>query len=367
MRKKIQTFSELQKHFISILLCIFCMTAAAGISSACSHIFSPFSLNCTLVFVLFITLASCSAADWLYGILCCVFAILWLNTRLQCILANCPADILCALAILSFLSLLVFRLAKQAALAVTSKKQLAEAETEKMRANLLRAISHDLRGPLTGIIGNSLTYLEHQDSLTDDEKETLVRNIYDASSWLVNMVENLLTVTHIGNHNLTISTREESVEEVVAEALQRTEKRHPDCIIQVSVPADFVMIPMDAVLIEQVTVNLLENALLHSGADAPIDFIVENHSDCISFTVHDYGKGIPKHKLEHLFEDTDYNAPQADAQKGMGIGLVICKTIITAHHGTIKGHNHPDGAEFIFTLPKEKEEQHESQNKHPSD
>lgn len=367
MHKKVQSFSELQKHLFSILLCIFYMTAAAGISSACSHIFSRFSLNCTLVFVLFIMLASCRAADWPYGILCSIFAVLWLDTRLQYISADCLTDILIALTILSFLSLHTFRLARQAALAAASKKQLAEAETEKMRANLLRAISHDLRSPLTGIIGNSLTYLEHQDSLTNDEKETLVRNIYDASSWLVNMVENLLTVTHIRNHNLTISTREESVEEVVAEALQRIEKRHSDCIIHVSVPDDFIMIPMDAFLIEQVTVNLLENALLHSGTDVPIDFIVENYPDYVSFTVRDYGDGIPKHKLEHLFEDTDYTAPPKDAQKGMGIGLVICKTIITAHHGTITGHNHPDGAEFIFTLPKRKEEQHESQNRHSSD
>lgn len=367
MRKKIQTFSELRKHFISILLCIFGMTTAAGISAACSRIFNRLPLSCTLVFVLFIILTSCHAADRLYGVLCSVFTVLWLNIRLRYISADCPADILCSLTILSFLSLLTFRLAKQAALATTSKRQLAEAETEKMRANLLRAISHDLRGPLTGIIGNSLTYLEHQDSLTDDEKETLVRNIYDASSWLVNMVENLLTVTHIGNHNLTISTREESVEEVVAEALQRMEKRHPDCIIHVAVPEDFIMIPMDAVLIEQVTVNLLENALLHSGTDGPIDFIAEDHPNCVSFTVRDYGKGIPKQKLEHLFEDAVHTAHQADAQTGMGIGLVICKTIITAHHGTITGHNHSNGAEFIFTLPKKEEKQYESQNKHPSD
>lgn len=359
MRKKIQTFSELQKHLFSIVLCTFYMTAAAGISSACSHIFSPLSLNCILVFVLFIMLASCRAADWPYGILCSFFAVLCLNNRRQYISADCPADTLLALAILSFLSLRTFRLARQA---VASKRLLAEAETEKMRANLLRAISHDLRSPLTGIIGNSLTYLEHQDSLTNDEKETLVRNIYDASSWLVNMVENLLTVTHIRNHSLTISTREESVEEVVAEALQRIEKRHPDCSIHVSVPEDFVMIPMDAFLIEQVTVNLLENALLHSGTDAPIDFIAENYPDYVSFTIRDYGNGIPKHKLEHLFEDSYYSDPLADAQTGMGIGLVICKTIITAHHGTITGHNHSDGAEFIFTLPKRKEWQHESQN-----
>lgn len=362
MRKKVQSFSELQKHLFSILICVLCMAAAAGISSACSHIFSRLSPNCTLVFVLFVILASCSSSDRLYGIICSIFAVLWLNIRLRYAPCCCPADMLCTSAILIFLSLLTFRLAGQATLTVTAKKQLAEAETEKMRANLLRAISHDLRSPLTGIIGNSLTYLEHRDSLTEAEKENLVRNIYDAASWLVNMVENLLTVTQISNHNLTINTREESVEEVVAEALQRAEKRHPDCIIHASVPENFLMIPMDAVLIEQVTVNLLENALLHSGTTEPIDFIVEDHPECVSFTVRDYGNGLPKYKLEHLFEDTDYADSPAGVRTGMNIGLVICKTIITAHHGTITGRNHSGGAEFIFTLPKRKEEQNEFQN-----
>lgn len=367
MHKKAHTFTAIRKHMLSILLSVFCMTAAAGISSACSYIFSRLSLNCTLVFVLFVILASCSAADWLYGILCSIFAVLWLTVRRQSISIDCLPDMLCAAAIMASLSILTFRLAKQAALAVTTEKRLAEAETEKKRANLLRAISHDLRSPLTGIIGNSLTYLEHQDSLTDDEREVLVRNIYEASVWLVKMVENLLVVTHIGNHDLTIGTREESVEEVVAEALQKTEKWHPGCTIHVSVPEKFIMIPLDAVLIEQVTINLLENALLHSDTGKPIDFIVEDHPDCVSFTIRDYGNGIPKYKLEHLFENTDYASSPTDGQKGMGIGLVICKTIITAHHGTIMGRNHGSGAEFIFTLPKRKEERHESQDQHSSD
>lgn len=364
MRKYVQTSAKLQKHLLSTLLCIFCMTAATIISCICSHLFSCLSFNCTLIFVLFVLLASCGSTDWPYGVLCSIFAVLWLNLNSgsRVLSAKSLADVMCAMAILTFLSLWVFRLANQAALTVTSEKQLAEAETEKMRANLLRAISHDLRSPLTGIIGSSLTYLEQQNSLADTEKEALVRGIYDAASWLTNMVENLLTVTNIKNQNLTISTREESVEEVVAEALEKMEKRHPDCVICASVPEDFVLIPMDALLIEQVTVNLLENALLHSGTDAPIDFIVENHPDHVSFIIRDHGNGIPEHTLEHLFEAGAHTASRENAPGGMGIGLVICKTIITAHHGTITGRNYSDGAEFIFTLPKRKETYHESQD-----
>ena len=104
---------------------------------------------------------------------------------------------------------------------------------------------------------------------------------------------------------------------------------------------------------EQVTINLLENAIVHSGSILPIDFIVEDHPEHVSFIVRDYGKGLSEEKLQNLFETGTYNNSQSsDSRKGMGIGLSICKTIITAHHGTLSGRNHADGAEFCFTLPK---------------
>lgn len=247
---------------------------------------------------------------------------------------------------------LIHRLNKQTELIAERERQLAEAEKEVMRANLLRAVSHDLRTPLTGIIGNSLAYLENQSYLTDDEKEDLVRNIYDDSTWLINMVENLLSITRIQCEDLSLNTDEEPVEEVVAEAIQKVQKRHPGCAIQVRIPDEFILLKMDALLIEQVVINLLENALFHSETREPVDFIVENYLDHVSFTIRDYGVGIPEAMLNHLFEGKEYTVDSSDVQKGIGIGLVICKTIISAHHGTISGHNHEKGAEFTFTLPK---------------
>ena len=145
------------------------------------------------------------------------------------------------------------------------------------------------------------------------------------------------------------------MEEVIGEALQKMEKRHPGCTIHVTIPDDFILLPMDVVLIEQVILNLLENALRHSGSKEPVDMVVEDEPDYVSFTIRDYGIGIPENMLNSLFEGTYYSAVHApDAQKGMGIGLVICKTIISAHQGTILGRNHEHGAEFIFTLPKKK-------------
>jgi len=172
------------------------------------------------------------------------------------------------------------------------EKRLAEAEMEKMRANLLRAISHDLRTPLTGIIGNSSLFLESQNDLSSTEQRTIMTNIYEDSNWLLNMVENLLSVTRIQGDSLSINTTEEPVEEVVGEALEKLKKRYPDAAIRVKIPEEFLMIPMDAVLIEQVTINLLENAIVHSGSILPIDFIVEDHPEHVSFIVRDYGKGF---------------------------------------------------------------------------
>lgn len=367
MRTEVQTSSKIQGHLSSILFSVFCMAAAVGISCAGSRIFSHFSRSCMLIFVLFIIIASCRAADELYGILCSVFTVLWLNPECPGFRAGFSlvspdhlADVLCAAGIAMVISVITFSLSKRAARASITEAQLAEAEQESMRANLLRAICHDLRSPLTGIIGNSLTYLEHHETMTEAEKEALVRSIYEASTWLIHMAENLLTITRIRESDLSISTREESVEEVVAEALQKTENRHRNCSIRVTVPDDFIMIPMDATLIEQVIINLLENALLHSGTSRPIELIVTDLPGLVSFTVRDYGNGIPGYKLDHLFEAVSRNRSPESKQKGTGIGLVICKTIITAHHGTITGRNHADGAEFTFTLPKKKETDHES-------
>ncbi len=246
------------------------------------------------------------------------------------------------------------RLRDQAAKITEARNKLAEAEIEKMRANLLRAVSHDIRTPLTGIVGNCLAYLENGSHLEPTERDNLVRNIYDDSTWLINMVENLLTVTRIQGQNLAIKTNEESVEEVMESAISSVTSRHRNAVINATLPEEFILLPMDAILIEQVTINLLENALFHSRSEKPVELLVKNEPDCVSFLVRDHGVGIPEEKLAHLFDGSDYSGNSSDAYKGMGIGLVICKTIISAHKGTISGRNHEDGAEFRFTLPKTK-------------
>lgn len=350
-----------QQHIFSILFSLLCMGISTVVSFLYYHIVPNNSANIALVYILALVIVSRYTVGYLYGIVCCLFSVICINYlftypyfSINFTLTGYPITFIGMSAITIITSTLTSHLTLQAEILAEHEKQLAEAEKEKMRANLLRAISHDLRTPLTGIMGNSSVFLDNQERLTPAEQKDIITNIYNDSTWLVNMVENLLTVTRIQGENLKIITNEESVEEVIAESLQRLKKRYPDTVIEAQVPDEFILLPMDAILIEQVTLNLLENAVVHSQSPKPITLLVENHPNKVSFTIRDYGIGLPEKMLENLFDSTAYTSSGiSDARRGMGIGLSICKTIITAHHGTLIGRNHQDGAEFIFTLPKQ--------------
>lgn len=193
--------------------------------------------------------------------------------------------------------------------------------------------------------------------LSDAEKRELLENIENDSSWLLNMVENLLSVTRI-NDTVThqVNKTPEIVEEVVAEAVQRLKKRFPSASIIVHVPTDYLLIPIDAILIEQVLINLLENALIHSGSSHSPELTVTDHPDHVTFCVKDFGHGLNPDVIPDIFSGICHNTGSVDSHKGMGIGLSICKTIIDAHNGYIEAKNHTNGALFLFTLPKEEEE-----------
>lgn len=360
MFKNIWKLSKRKQHAFSILLTLIIMGIATCIAFMYYDIVPEHSANIALVYILALILVSRFTAGYWYGIICSVFAVICVNYwftypyfAFNFTLTGYPITFLGMLAITLLTSTMTSHLTRQAALIAEREKLLADAEKEKMRANLLRAISHDLRTPLTGIIGNSSVLLENKPSLTEAEKDEIVTNIYNDSNWLLNMVENLLSVTRIKGENLSISTSEEPVEEVLAEALQKLHKRYTDTVINTIIPENLILLPMDAILIEQVIINLLENAIVHSSTTKPIELIVVEYPKQVSFTIKDYGIGIPTEHLKTLFDGTSYTPSQtADARKGMGIGLSICKTIITAHRGTLIAQNHDHGAEFIFTLPK---------------
>lgn len=230
---------------------------------------------------------------------------------------------------------------------------LVESEKEKMRSNLLRAISHDLRTPLTAILGASSAILENNESLEDSTKNNLIANIKEDSQWLIRMVENLLSVTRIHEGTMNVEKSPEAVEEIVAEAVSRIRKRFPEIKISVKVPNELLVVPMDGTLIAQVLINLLENAVKHSRNHIAIEVNVKKLKNEAVFEVVDHGEGIAPEHLPYLFESFVPNGKKsADSSRGMGIGLSICMSIIKAHQGKMSAENlRTGGAVFRFSLP----------------
>lgn len=233
------------------------------------------------------------------------------------------------------------------------EKLRADSEREKMRANLLRAVSHDLRTPLTTIYGSTSMLLENLDRISAADQKCLLLGIRDDSQWLVSMVENLLSVTRLDDGSVQLHKTDTVLEELIDAVLVKFHKRCPEQRVDVTIPEEFLSIPMDAVLMEQVLTNLLENAVIHAEGMTRLELLVEANGSVIHFHVRDDGCGIRSDRLEDLF--TGYlgsSARQGDSsRRNMGIGLSVCATIIKAHGGSISARNRaPRGAEFTFTL-----------------
>ncbi len=233
------------------------------------------------------------------------------------------------------------------------RRILVESEKEKMRSNLLRGISHDLRTPLTGILGASSAILESGNIMDQETQETLINNIKEDSQWLIRMVENLLSVTRINEGPMNVAKTPEAAEEIVAEAISRIRKRFTSRKITVKVPEVLLIVPMDGTLIEQVLINLLENAIKYSPEDSVIAVEVKKSDHEAVFEVSDQGKGITDQDFPYLFETYVPDGKRSsDSSRGMGIGLSICHSIVKAHQGKIEAENKAQGgAVFRFTLP----------------
>ncbi|MVX66682.1 DUF4118 domain-containing protein [Clostridium chromiireducens] len=239
-------------------------------------------------------------------------------------------------------------------LAETQKKSNLEIESERLRSNLLRSVSHDLRSPLAGIKGSVSTIIETGNLISEETKGELLQGIYDDTEWLIRLVENLLSMTRFDGGNLKIRKSIEIVEEVVYEAVQRTSKRFKDHKIEVTVPEEVIMVPMDGSLIEQVLINLFDNAVKFTPKGSVIEVNVYENNKNIIFEVIDNGMGISEEILPHIFERFFTNGDKiSDSRRGVGLGLAICKSIVEAHGGTICAYNKESvGAIFRFNIPK---------------
>ena len=248
----------------------------------------------------------------------------------------------------------------QIALAV-EREQLDEAghlaqkniEREELRSNLLRAVSHDLRTPLTGISGAAATALENDDTLDPATRKELLQSICDDADWLIQIVENLLSVTRIDEGRLALHVKDEVVEEIVAESLEHIEKHLHGHRIETHLRQPSDMVPMDGRLIEQVLVNLIDNAVRYTPEGTTIQVNAWCDGPAATFEVRDDGPGIDEKDIPHLFDRFfTKGESRADARRGIGLGLSISRSIVTAHGGTISAFNaQPRGAVFRFTIP----------------
>lgn len=228
-----------------------------------------------------------------------------------------------------------------------------ESEKEKMRANLLRAVSHDLRTPLTTIYGASSALIENKNHLSEEKKDKMIKGIRDDAQWLSRLVENLLSITRLNNGDVKIIKTPTVLDELIDSVLVKFKKIYPDRTVDVDIPDDFITIPMDAILIEQVILNILENAAQHASGMTNLSLRVFLKSNKAIFEIRDNGCGIKEEKLKNIFtggyagddEISDSNRSNA------GIGLSVCATIINAHGGEIKAENLKEGGcVFRFML-----------------
>ena len=256
----------------------------------------------------------------------------------------------------------------ECALALESEKNAREKEeaaviarNEQLRANLLRAISHDLRTPLTSISGNASNLLSNGDAFDADTKQQLYTDIYDDSMWLINLVENLLSVTRLEENRLNLNISENLMDDVIAEALRHVNRKSVEHHISVESKTELLLAKMDAKLIVQVVINIVDNAIKYTPKGSNIRITTEKQGNDAVVSIADNGEGIPDEIKPRIF-DMFYSGANkiADSRRSLGLGLSLCKSIINAHGGKITvSDNTPHGAVFTFTLPAGEVQLHE--------
>ena len=229
------------------------------------------------------------------------------------------------------------------------------AKNEQLRANLLRAISHDLRTPLTSISGNAANLLSDYDRLDDQTRKQMFTDILEDSQWLISLVENLLSVTRIEEGRMNLQMLPQLIEEVMEEALRHIRRKNLDHEISVEYRDELMLAKMDAKLIIQVIINIVDNAIKYTPPGSSIKITAEKREGAVSVSIADTGPGIPDDRKQRVF-DMFYTGDNkvADNRRSLGLGLSLCRSIINAHGGEITlTDNQPHGCIFTFTLPAE--------------
>ena len=345
------------KHFFRDFICMAAVLVTAfALSLTVLELFGIQSMT-PMIFVLGVFLIAVQTHGYFWGIASSLISVLAVNYAFtypywafNLIRPECLSSAAVMLAVSIMTSAQTTKLKRQ-------EQMKAEAEKERMRGNLLRAVSHDLRTPLTSIYGACSAMLENFDEIPRQTHIKLLSDVCADAQWLVRMVENLLSVTRVDTDTVNLSKNNTVLEELIDTVLVKFHKHYPNQVVHVEIPEEFVSIPMDAMLITQVLMNLLENAVFHAKGMKNLWLRVVVRDTWAYFYVEDDGCGIPSEKMPKLFTGMlDSEAPTDLSRSSMGIGLSVCSAIIKAHGGEIWAKSRPGGGtEVGFRLEMEDE------------
>ena len=350
----------LQFSWRDTLLTLLALALAIGLSALCRYFDPEGDSYAPMLFLFAVALVSRLTRGYFYGVAAAVLSVFAINFAVTVplmsfnfSLAGYPLTFLVLLATALLISAMTTQLKRQ-------EERNYRARLEEMRANLLRAVSHDLRTPLTSISAAASLLSDETKDIAPERRRAMLAEISDDAQWLIRMVENLLSITRVGEA-ADVRKTPETAEEVVSEAVRKYRARFARPVASISLPEELVMAPMDPILIRQVLSNLLENAAFHAEGAENVRVTLRVEGDEAVFEVSDDGAGIPEAKLKTLFDPSAAQPSDsaAHSRNNMGIGLSVCRTIVMAHGGTLSARNlKGGGACFRFTLPMKEEETH---------
>ena len=344
---------------IDALISFGILLAATLISLALSKIHDDNNTFSMSLYILAVALIARFTHGYIHGIVASLVSVVCVNTifthpfwEFNMSITGYPLTFLSMLLVSLIISALTSQIKRQEQLRY-------EMEAEKMRANLLRSVSHDLRTPLASILGASSVLMD-ADASANVNRDEMLRQINREAKWLIRVMENLLSVTRFSGGSVSLKKDTEVVEEIVGSSIVKFRRNNPTISISVTKPEESLLAPMDATLIEQVLLNLFENVVAHGENASHIEVTIARAGNHAVLSVEDDGVGFPESLLKSVFDGRAMLLrSQPDGRRNMGIGLSVCRSIIRAHGGDITASNRARGGGCVkFWLPCEEEENH---------
>lgn len=344
---------------IDALISFGILLAATLISLALSKIHDDNNTFSMSLYILAVALIARFTHGYIHGIVASLVSVVCVNTifthpfwEFNMSITGYPLTFLSMLLVSLIISALTSQIKRQEQLRY-------EMEAEKMSANLLRSVSHDLRTPLASILGASSVLMD-ADASANVNRDEMLRQINREAKWLIRVMENLLSVTRFSGGSVSLKKDTEVVEEIVGSSIVKFRRNNPTISISVTKPEEILLAPMDATLIEQVLLNLFENVVAHGENASHIEVTIARAGNHAVLSVEDDGVGFPESLLKSVFDGRAMLLrSQPDGRRNMGIGLSVCRSIIRAHGGDITASNRARGGGYVkFWLPCEEEENH---------